>query len=258
MRLIFIKIPLLFTILFSFPSCAQSLTPLAEKLYYEADFAGINFGTIAIEIEQKADKASITCDISSAGIMDIFVKHSSHTTLSASGSNFSYPDRVYESNYQTRNKKRRVKLTYKDGKIAEEILEPAESKDKRPTVAANDKNSAYDLMSFLLQIRKELMQAQINDKKSFTINIFDGRRLTQTDFQIIGRKTIKIAGKKYITLEVSSRRKQLAGFTKDEIADNDPDEPSMTTYFSDDDKFIPLRMERPFLLNKIQADLVKR
>lgn len=240
------------------PATAQTLTPLKEKLYYEADFSGLNFGTINIEIEQEADKASIVCDIASAGILDIFAKHASHTSLIASGSGFNYPERVYESDYKTRNKKRHVKLAYKDGKITEQVINPPESEGKRPAVPDADKNAAYDLMSFLLQIRKELADSRINGKKSFTINIFDGRRLTQTDFQIIGRKTIKIAGKKYVTLEVSSRRKQLAGFTKDEIADNDPDEPNMTTYFSDDNKLIPLRMERPFLFKKIKADLVKR
>ncbi len=237
---------------------AETLTPLDEKLYYEASFAGVNFGKIGIETQQQADKATITCDISSSGILAVFVKHLSHTTLSATGSDYNYPERIYESNYQTREKKRRVKLTYKDNKIVETIIKPAESSDKRPAVPDADKNSAYDLMSFLLQIRKELVTARSSDKKSFTINIFDGRRLTQTDFQIIGEKTIKIAGKKYVTLAVSSRRKQLAGFTKDEVADQDPNEPSMTTYFSNDDKLIPMRMERPFLFKTIRADLIKK
>ncbi len=257
MPLIFINM-LLLLLLATNSQAAETITPLREKLYYEAEFAGLNFGKIGIEIEQTEDKASIICDIASAGIMDLFVKHSSHTTLSATGSNFTYPDKIYESNYQTRKKKRHVKLVYKNGKIIEEIIEPVESIDKRPAVPVADKNAAYDLMSFLLQIRKELANAQANNKKSFIINIFDGRRLTQTDFQIIGKKTIKIAGKKYVTIAVTSSRKQLTGFTKDEIADQDPDEPSMATYFSDDEKLIPMRMERPFLLQKIKADLIKK
>lgn len=256
MRLIFINILLLFISLCDSPATAQTLAPIEKKLRYEASFSGIKFGKIDIEIKQQPDKANIICDISSTGIVNLFVKHSSHTTLSASGSDFSYPNRVYESNYKTRNKKRRVKLVYKDNKITEEIIEPKESENKRPKVPEDDKNSAYDLMSFLLQIRKEIANSRIKGNNSFTINIFDGRRLTQTDFTITGNKTIKISGKKYITIAVSSKRKPISGFSKGEMEDYKPNEPSMTSYFSNDGELIPLRMEIPFLFQYVRADLI--
>lgn len=258
MRFPFINI-LMLAIFMAFPAlAAENLTPIDEKLYYEANWSGVNFGKIGIEINEQPDKANVTCDISSSGIMALFIKHSSHTTLAASGHNFTYPDRVYESNYFTRKKSRHVKLTYKNSKISEQIVEPPDNRDKRPAVPEDDINSAYDLMSFLLQMRSELFAAQKSGKTEFSINAYDGRRLTQGDFKITGKKTIQVAGAKQETIVVSSRRKFLAGYTKSEQDDYDPNEPSMTTYFSNDEKLIPLRMEVPFFMQVISATLVKR
>lgn len=258
MRHLFINILLLLIFMASPAISAENLAPINEKLYYEADWSGVNFGKIGIEINQQADKAEVTCDISSSGIMALFIKHSSHTTLTASGHNFIYPDRIYESNYFTRKKARHVKLTYKNNKIAEQVVEPPDNRDKRPAVPDEDINSAYDLMSFLLQMRSEIAAAQKSGTTEFSINSYDGRRLTQGDFKILGKKTIKVAGKKYETIGVTARRKFLAGYTKSEEDDYDPNEPSMTIYFSDDEKLIPLSFEVPLLLQKISATLVKK
>lgn len=257
MRYLFINI-LLLTIFMAFPAIAAEISPIDEKLYYEASWSGVNFGKIGIEIKEQADKADVTCDIASSGIMNLFVRHSSHTTLKATGHNFTYPDRVYESNYFTRKKARHVKLTYKNNKIAEQVVEPPDNRDKRPAVPDDDINSAYDLMSFLLQMRSEIAAAHKNGKTEFSINAYDGRRLTQGDFKILGKKVIKIAGQEQETLMVNARRKFLAGYTKSELDDYNPKEPSMTIYFSNDEKLIPLRMEIPFFMQVISATLVKR
>lgn len=258
MRIFFINILLLFILFPNIASASENLTPLNEKLYYEAQWSNINFGKIGIEIDQQVDKANVICDITSSGIMALFVKHSSHTTLTATGKNFNYPERVYESNYHTRKKARAVKLTYKGGKIAEEELNPPENREKRPAVPQDDINGAYDLMSFLLQMRSEITKAQRTGKTDFTLNAYDGRRLSQADFNIVGEKAITIAGEKQSALAVTARRKQLAGFTESEIADNDPNEPSLTIYFSNDKKLIPLMMEVPFFGQKISAVLIKK
>lgn len=239
-------------------AAAKNLTPLSEKLYYEAGFAGILFGKIGIEIEQKPEKASITCDITSSGILALFLKHSSHTTLEANGSSFSYPNRTYASNYHTRKKFRSVKLIYKNSKIDTQEVQPPDDREKRPAVPDSDINSAYDLMTFLLQMRKEIDDARKNGRTYFSINAYDGRRLTQADFNIGAEKTLEIAGKDIKTLMVTARRKPLAGYTKGEIEDIEPNEPSMTVYFSNDDNLTPLRMEVPFMMQKISATLIKQ
>lgn len=253
MRIFLLFIMLLF--LASTTQAVEALTPLNEKLYYEASFAGVNIGKASIEIDSQPDKASVICDIVSSGILALFVKHSSHTTLTATGSDFTYPDRTYESHYQTKKKARSVKLVYKDGRIISQDIQPPENPEKRKAVPDVDKNSAYDLMSFLLQIRKEIAGARQNGKSSFTINGYDGRRLTQVDFTISGETDIKIFGKEQKVIKIISRRKLLAGFTKGEMEDHDPDEPSLTTYFSNDERLIPLRMELPFMAQTIRIDL---
>ncbi len=249
---------LLLLVITAFPlKPALALTPVTEKLYYEAGYGGILFGKVGIEISQQPDKAEVTCDITSSGILAVFLKHSSHTTLSASGSNYTYPNRNYESHYHTRKKSRSVKLVYKNGKIDSQDVQPPENREKRPAVPEADINAAYDLMAFLLEMRKEVTEALKSGKTAFTINAYDGRRLSQADFTISGVNTIQIAGQDTKVLTVIARRKPLAGFTQGEIEDFNPDEPSLTVYLSNDDRLTPLRMEVPFLMQKITANLIK-
>lgn len=237
---------------------AEQLVPLNEKLSYEASFLGLGIGKAGIEINQKPEAATVICDIATSGIVGLFVKHSSHTELTASGADFVYPQKNYASDYQTRGKKRSVKLVYSDGKITQEIIAPPESSDKRPKVPDIDKNAAYDLMSFLLQIRKELFVAKATGKTHFSIDAYDGRRLTNADFNITGTKTIKISGKKYVTTVVVARRTFKAGYSKSEMESYDPNEPSMTLYFSTDEKLIPLRFEIPFFTQTVTTNLVNQ
>lgn len=236
---------------------AENLAPLNTKLYYEASYFGLIIGKAGIEINQQPEKAEATCDISTAGIVGLFLKHSSHTTLTAIGSDFTYPERKYETHYQTRNKKRSAKIIYKGAKVAEEEITPPESDGKRPAVPADIKNTAYDLLSFLLQMRKELARTRAGNLSKFTLHAYDGRRLTQADFIMQGNKTIKINGKKYVTIAATTRRTLKAGYSAGEMADYDPDEPAMTIYFSDDEKLIPLRFEIPYPVGKLTTDLEK-
>ncbi len=55
------------------------------------------------------------------------------------------------------------------------------------------KKDAADPLSFILRMRQALYEARKKRIKStFSINVYDGRRLTQADFTIKGKKTISL------------------------------------------------------------------
>lgn len=240
-----------------FAFAAGPLPPLNFKGMYDFGFTGMRFGKLGIEIEQTPQHYQMTCDIASTGIVSVFAKHNSHSMVEGNGADFSYPDRVYETNYQTKNKKRHVKLVHKSGALTEEVVEPTENAQKRPPVPEEMKKNASDPLTFIMRMRDGVREAMQNHSDSFKVNVFDGRRLTEADFTVTGKSTLSFGGKQQPVIVVGVKRKQLAGFTKSEQDDANPNEPALTVYFTDDDRLVPLRMEVPFMFGKLYAALTK-
>lgn len=249
---------LFYLILLPYPTfAAEALTPVNFKALYEFDFGNIPIGRMGIEIEQTPVHYDIAADIMTTGIVKLFVKHSSHTTVDASGENFLYPSLDYESNYQTKKKKKYVHFIYKNGVETQETLVPPENRQTRPEVPADLKKNAADPLSFLLRMRQALWQAWRDGEKSFTINAYDGRRLYEADFTVKGKGTIGYNGRQMPVIAVDVKRKPLAGFTASEMAEFDHPEPVLHVYFSDDERMLPIRLEASAFLGTISATLAK-
>lgn len=225
----------------------------AFKGYYEFGFAGLRFGKLGFEAEQTPQSYSAIADVASSGVLKLFVRHSSHSTVDATATT-----RAYESHYQTRKKKRHVKLVMEDGKLIEEVLVPSEDGKRRPLVDQALKEAALDPLSFALAMRTRVSEALQTGDKEFTLHVFDGRRLTEANFTVKGPKVLKLDKQKYSVIAVEVRRKLVAGFTDSELADYDPKEPTLTIYFSNDDRLIPMRLEAPLLVGTLYANLVKQ
>lgn len=232
--------------------------PLDFKGLYEFEFAGMPFGRVGVEAEQSDSHYAITVDVMSTGVLRLFAPHSSHTTVDAAGAGFAYPNITYDTHYQTKKKKRSVKLVYKDGKIIEEDVQPPDNRDKRPAVPQEMKEKAYDLLSLNLAMRERIAGALASGDPHFSLTVYDGRRLTQMDATVAGRRTIHYAGnRKYPVVTLAVRRKLLAGFTASEIADYDPKEPTLWIHFSDNERLVPVVLEIGFFFGKIKGALVK-
>jgi len=235
------------------PQCnGGGAPPLNFKGVYQFQFGGLPFGSLGIEIAQSPDQYAIAADVASEGLVKLFAPHTSHTTVEAKGD-----DILYDTHYRTRKKKKAVKLVYKDEKIVEEVVLPVEPAGKRPPVPAELKNEAYDPLSLSLAIRHALFNALKTGKNDFSLMLFDGRRLTEVNASIAGKKTILMGEDKVSTIKLALRRKLIAGFTESEKADIDPNEPTLWMYYSDDERLVPLKIEMGFLFGKIVGTLVK-
>lgn len=236
---------------------AEPLIPINFKGIYDINLGEVRFARMGLEIEQDSDHYAITGDIASTGIVKLFANHKSHTTVDASGKQFFYPVRVYESNYSTRKKKKYVKLEYNNGSAVKETLVPPENRAKRPEVSQQLKKGSYDPLSFIVAMRQQVAKALASGKNDFVIDAYDGRRLNRAHFTMGEKKTLRLNDKKIPVIAVSVKRELVAGFTDSELEDYDKNEPPLTVYFSNDERLIPIRLETSFWLGTLSATLAK-
>jgi hypothetical protein len=235
---------------------AESLSPLNFKGLYEFRLGGLLVGRLGIEAEESKSGYAITADVKSAGVASIFSKHSSHTEVD--GTSGAHPDITYKTDYRTKKKKRSVKLVYKGGEITKEEVVPPDNRATRPAVAAYLKNSAYDPLTLNLKLRRAVWEASRSDKRDFAMTTYDGRRLTKIK-GTVEKRTIRDANnRKQPVIVATVRRELLAGFTKSEIEDYDPEEPSLFIYYSNDERFVPVKAEIPFLFGTLTGKLAKQ
>lgn len=246
-----------FTIGLSFPADAAYNRDLTFRGYYKCTFSGINFAKVGIHVEQDSHAYSAITDITLSGIAKLFTKHSSHTIVDGSGKNYHYSVSEYETNYKTKNKKRYVKLNYNGAEFDKETLIPPENPDKRKPVPKEEKHGSYDPLSGLLKARLLLIDALANNKQAFSLNIYDGRRLTKVDFTVLSARIIRMEDRKVPVIAVQAKRTLLVGFTASELADHDPKESPLTIYFSNDETLFPVRLEAHLMFGTLTADLVK-
>jgi Protein of unknown function (DUF3108) len=244
---------ILIVLAFSVPAWAEEPPPLNLKGTYEFQFSGLPIGKMGIEVEQDASHYAMTSDVVATGVVKLFTQHMSHTTAQASGGRI-----AYDTHYQTKKKPKSAHLVYTAGKLVEENVQPPDNRAVRPAVPDELKNRAHDLLSFNLALRGLVWKALHAGTKKFSLTAYDGRRLTEVDGTVEGKRVIDYGGKpNFPVIAVSLKRKQLAGFTPPEIEGFDSNEPPLTLYYSDDSRFVPVKLEVMVLFGKITGTLAK-
>ncbi len=106
-------------------------------------------------------------------------------------------------------------------------------------------------------MRAKLIDALKTGKTDFTIDNFDGRRLTRASFHVVGKKTLHRGDDEIPVVTLTAKRAQIAGFTKSEIEATDPNEPLLYIYLSDDARLWPIRLEAHEPLGTFVISLAK-
>ena len=251
----FIKMLLVFSLLSYNAQAAEPLMPVKFTGHYDFAFSGIPFGQMDISLDQTATNYQASSDVKTTGIARMFVQHESHSTSSGSGKDFRYDNAEYESRYTTRGKKKYARISKKNGKITSDKVEPLDNRAVRPAVPMTDKSAAVDPLTMSVAIRSEFARARKDGRNNFTLDFYDGRRLTRTNFTIGDERVLRISGQKIPVLTLSARRKLLAGYTASEMARINPKEPDLMIYFSHDAKFVPVYLEVPVAFGVATATL---
>lgn len=234
-----------------------ALAPLNFQAVYSFGLGSMTFGKVGVDIAQKSTGYDMTTDIMSTGIVNMFVQHTSHSVVSAKGKHFPYALVNYETNYQTKKKKKHVTMTYKDGVVTQEEALPPDNRDTRPAVTKAMKDVSVDPLSFIIAMRQKVYEAYQGHKDGFTLYVYDGRRLTQVNFVIVGDTNVAFDKTKAEVVQVDVSRKQIEGFTASEIADARKKDPPLHVYFTRDERMIPILFEAPMWLGTARASLLK-
>ncbi len=243
--------------LFPFPTVtgAQEMhaAPFGLKARYDFDWNKIPLGALAIEGHETDTAYTLRTVIKSKGLVSLFAQHTSDTSVQGHKSAGRYLPTVYETNYQTRNKPKHIKIVSDGaGHIMQETIDPPDA--GRPQASAGEKNAASDLLTTVFLIRARLGAALSGTNKRYDMDMYDGRRITHLHFEVIGKGTHAVHGKKRSTIHVLASRAPGSGYTAKELG-RMKSEPSMQIYFSDDAALIPLAMEIDYL-GTIRGELV--
>lgn len=243
------------SIAMSAPHALTPLKPLTIRAQYTFDFSGIIFGRMGVVATETATSYHAIADVTSAGIVRVFVKHESHTTVEGDGEDFTYDDAEYESRYRTRDKKKYVHMRFADGTVASEEVQPPDNRQKRPAVPEALKKGALDPLSFALRMRQGLHAALLNNESDVRYAVYDGRRLTSVHLKILGATQIPYRNQDIPVYEVQATRELTAGYSDSEREDVTENEPPLHMYFTRDAAFIPVALEVKLLLGTLRATL---
>lgn len=228
-----------------FPAVADSsLDPWPQtQSEYLFRWNGMPFGALSLAMEADDSRYTLRCHIESRGLLRLFSRHESNSDVSGNVRRLSGGPRRYETFYKSRGKPRHVRLVYdEEGQITEEVVEPPENPEKRPPVARELSRGTLDPLSYALAVRAALRDARAKGAGSFSLRIYEGRRLMDTEYRITGSGAVEQHGRNQPTIELTARRTPIAGFTAKELA-RMKNEPPLRLYFSDDDRLLLLRLE---------------
>jgi hypothetical protein len=227
---------------------APALEPLRFNGVYVFSWGGLSFGEMALRAHEEKGRFEAQSTLKITGLARVFTSMDSRATLSGErGTSWGKSPREYETYYTSKSKARHVKLVYgKSGSIVEEVVEPVESREKRPAVKPELKAASLDPLSYIFAVREALHKARAEGDDQFTIRLYDGRRLMDTTYTIQAEKGGMIG--------VTGSRVAVDGFTAKELK-RLATEPKVSTYFTDDEKLIPLRLELPLPLGVATAKL---
>jgi hypothetical protein len=232
-----LSLPLFFG-LFALPSSALSIP---ERLVYDVSWTGIKAGTAVQEVTSRGGEIHIVSTVHSAGwITPIFpVEDRTESVLARSGDSAlgmpkSYHEKINEGKTHTLKEalfdQTRLKVDTRD------LLKNTEKSD--PISART-----FDSLSCIYFVRS----SELVVGKSLFIDIYDCKRLWNTEVQVVRREEIRTPLGRFKTIVVKPLLKAEGFFARTG---------DVTVWLTDDSLRIPIKMTTKVKLGKITAMLV--
>ena len=228
--------------------------------FYKAYWMGMHVGDIISQISQDKNGAYyIESRIQSRGIAKRFLKYwsvsKSLVNIDDSGN---ISSQYFFTKSATKRKTREINLSYDEaGNLAGEEVIPPDNRKKRPFVEDDLKYIATDPHSIILVSRKKIKESLDNNISNFSIPVYDGRRLTNVDFNIIGKKNISYNSNDTEVIHVIIQRQAISGYTEREIKRMETENPPINIYLENNDTMLPLIVRAKAPIGSAYIRLVK-
>lgn len=244
-------------ILLPVPVFAAPLAPLNRQVEYRFAWMGVPFGTLNLEADESGGRYRLHSHVESTFIARIFSAHKSDATASGMLTDpVENATRSFDSRYDNRDGPSSVHLEFTDGILTGREVINSEPPGKRVPVADSELTGATDFLTFVMAVRQRLNHALEANADHFTVRLFDGKRLMDTDWTVEGRQMLKLKTGERKVIRASATRQPLSGYTEKERARIARGEPPLTVYFSDDAEKLPLKLELKVGLGTVTATLV--
>ncbi|MGB1540037.1 MAG: DUF3108 domain-containing protein [Rickettsiales bacterium] len=236
---------------FSAPGWAQNalrpispLEPFTMTGLYRVTWNGINVGRLVLKTKETDDDYALEAYVKSSGIAHLLTRHESTSSVKGNIKGNQHLPKRFETIFKLRGKTRHIILDYDDdGNLVKEFNDPPENRQKRPEVPEELKKHVIDVLTLLFAQRGKIYRALLTDTPTFTLRAYDGRRLTDLQFTIHGRKTLFINDTNQHVVHYSVHREPVAGYKDSELEKIQQEkEPDINMYLSDDGKLVPLRI----------------
>ena len=209
------------------------------------------------DLKASISENEVAAKIQSYGTVKAISKYANYTYTKFHKNGDQYIPEEFISNTTQRQGKKDVVIKYgNDGKILEESVTPPDKRHKRPAVEDNLKIDAFNPAFAAIIARDKIGDGLANGKKKFHLNIYDGRRLSKLEFNIIGRQTIKVLEKNTDVVKIEFRRIPVAGFTNNELKRMNGEEPDFSVYLNIND-LLPVKADAVAPLGKASFILEK-
>lgn len=186
---------------------APASFPEPQALYYKINWKGFQVASVIVGWEVIGGKQALTnVAVRTYGLANSATQYKSDSvSLTGINDQDNFIAKRFKTFFSYRKSKREIILQWDSkGFIANEHNEPPEKPGKRTAVAPEQKANAYDPLSAFFVARQKVMEGE----KKFTLPMYDGRRRSELQFEVLGNKGSQI--------HIVVKEIFLAGYTKRE------------------------------------------
>ncbi len=225
---------------------AAPIAPLTIQAKYIVAWNGITIGRIRLNANETANSYSISVDTKTRGIGALF---SNEKRIAMAEGKISADGRHIPSKYESRPQKETGEapkysiLRYdNEGRIQSREVVPDDTPNYRPAVPAADVNLATDSVTAGLVLRRKLHGEIAKNGNTTSVKTYDGSRLAEMKFAVVKPEAkVEIMDNYVAAVNTVVTRTPIKGYTAKEMKKYNAGDPEIHLYFSDDEKFIPVK-----------------
>lgn len=188
-------------------------------------------GMHVADLQAKTDEKRISTQIDTKGLVGMVSNYKNQAEAELNYHNGEYVPTRFSKKSQKTSGNKHTEIAYKAGRVDD--LKSSENLSQETAKEAGNLRAVDPLSAFVIA-RAKVREALRQQRKSFSLSTYDGKKLSRLHFELLGTEKKDIAGVEEDVLHIRMTRVPLSGFGSDEASD------SVVELYVDDEHLIPL------------------
>lgn len=233
--------------------------PVTAALWYKFYWSGLYIGDVVFGAEEAEDGAyTLRFSVESGGLVRMITNFYGRAHSRGTRKDGEYQPEILRNRFNVKNEIRNMALYYDaDGTITDRMYDPPIKRWKRPDVPPELRDNVPDPLSAGMIIHKRIAQALRNGDTTFTQRIYDGHRLADFHFEVLGNTVLDMKKRRYTGYKVRFSRTPIAGYKTSELEEAGTHDAKVDVIFTDDGRLIPIRITGTALMGTAVGHLNK-